>query len=441
MTRFPKISLSGENAKMIEKAYITATEVLKRCEIEHKIFDKVLKAGGCYCDVWTRDASYNAWMAYNLVNTDIAYNTLQVPLYFGKGKFISGKTDEGCRDQYWDKMLWTVAAFDYYTKTQDKEFLKTIYDASASTIDEIYDNYFCEEFGLQYGPAFMCDGIGALPNDICNEQDCPLGKSEAITYEKANKIMTLSSNCILFAAINITVKIAQILKMDVPAQLVLRASNLKNNINKWLWNEELGRYDYFLYGYGQKKGKRANFQEGAGLAFAILFDVADQNKTEKIMQNVHLEPSGIPLNWPSFDNHYIGGARFRGDATGHDTPQNVTIWPNINGLWAKACAYKNHNKNFEYEILSLAKLICNSDNTVYEIYNAKTGEAGLRFYEKKHDQAWAAAAFLDMIYSGLFGVRVSVTGEVEFKPQSIDGITNGSIENIVINNKVYNYTF
>ena len=104
------------------------------------------------------------------------------------------------------------------------------------------------------------------------------------------------------------------------------------------------------------KGTNCTLQEAPGQAFSILFDIADEEKVEKIMNNIHVEPNGIPLSWPSLENHYIGGSRFKPEANGYDTLMNITIWPNINGLWARACAYKGYCKQFEYELLSLANL-------------------------------------------------------------------------------------
>lgn len=437
MKTLPIVRLSGANADKILKAYEIAVSVLKRCETESKVFGRVIKAGGCYDDVWTRDASYNTWMAYNLLDDEIAYNSLQVPLFFGKGKTISGKLAENREDQYWDKMLWTVAALDFFTIKKDLRFLNSIYNVSYNTIEEIYNEHFCEEYGLQYGPAFMCDGIGALPSDICNERDCPLGRSNAADYEKANKIMTLSSNCILVGAIRATAKVAELLDLkESSKELNEKANVLSDTINSRLWNEELGRYDYFVYGFGEKKGTNCTLQEAAGQAFSILFDIADDEKVKNIMNNIHVEPHGIPLSWPSLENHYIGGCRFKAEANGYDIPQNITIWPNINGLWARACAYKGYSKHFEYELLSLTDLICNSDDTVYEIYHALTGKPGLRFYDKKSDQAWAAAAFLNMIFYGLFGLRIS-KDSVSFKPQKVAGIEQGEISGVFIDNNEY----
>lgn len=441
MKTLPVIKLSGMNADKILNAYKIAANVLLRCETENEVFGKVISAGGCYKDVWTRDASYNTWMAYNLLDDEIAYNSLQVPLYFGKGKTISGKLTETREDQYWDKMLWTIAALDFYYIKKDVEFLNKIYAMSVNTIDEIFNEYFCEEYGLQYGPAFMCDGIGALPNDICNERDCPLGRSNAADYEKANKIMTLSSNCILVGAIRATAKAADLLRMEEASkELNKKADVLSDTINSRLWNEDLGRYDYFVYGFGDKKGTNCTLQESAGHAFSILFDIADDEKINKIMNNIHVEPNGIPLSWPSLENHYIGGCRFKPEANGYDIPQNITIWPNINGLWARACAYKGYSKHFEYELLSLANLICNSEDTVYEIYHAVTGEPGLRFYDKKPDQAWAATAFLNMIYYGMFGLRIS-NDSVSFNPQKVVGIEQGEISGVFVNNIEYSNKF
>ncbi len=406
LLRAPKMHALKQEGQRYCRAYQTALRVLERNCVTRP--EALIQAGGCYPDAWTRDTAYNTWMGCNLLCPELARATLLKPIRIGGDKEISGLTHPAQPekyDQYWDKMLWTVAALDYAELNRDLNFLTMSYEVSAATLDKLEKRHIHPEYGLLLGPAFLCDGIGSLPADICSPEVVHPPYSNVMDYEAPHQIMTLSSNCILVGAYRAMAKMARKLHTGMERQYERKAQALCRQINAHLWNQKQGRYDFFTYGFSEKAGTNCTSQEGAGQALAVLFDVADNEQCKSIFRHIHTEPWGIPLSWPSMENHYIGSARFLPEASGYDTPQNVAIWPNVCGLWGRACAMKGMEAPFIKELNSLTELILRSDDTICEIYHALTGKSHLKYHEEKRDQTWSATAYLNMILHGMLGLR------------------------------------
>ena len=71
-----------------------------------------------------------------------------------------------------------------------------------------------------------------------------------------------------------------------------KAAAMKKSINKNFWNEKRGSYDYLA--------GECDYAEGLGLAFAVLFGIADERQTALIRENTHICAHGIPCVWPPF---------------------------------------------------------------------------------------------------------------------------------------------
>ena len=174
-------------------------------------------------------------------------------------------------------------------------------------------------------------------------------------------------------------------------------------------------YGFFIHGTGTRKaGTLDPSQEGGGLSFAILYGVADVERTKLILANVHRQPKGITMSWPHFE-------RFSDDRPGR---QNVSVWPQINGLFAQAACIGGRTDLFQSEVENLAGLFRGSGK-IREIYHHITGEhcGGFQMnssgkitpWQAVGNQAWGAGAFCRMIFYGLFGMDFE-TGGIRFAP-------------------------
>jgi glycogen debranching enzyme len=180
------------------------------------------------------------------------------------------------------------------------------------------------------------------------------------------------------------------------------AAGLKAAINRNFWMTDKESYGYFL----DPNGKLDPSQEGCGLAFAVLFDVASPRQALRIIRSAHLEPYGVVDVYPAF-------ARFSDERPGR---HNAIVWPMVQGMWVRAAAKAHDSESLRQQTEDLAKLETGSNRHFFEIYNAKTGKPD-GGWQNGHawgsapDQTWSASAYISMMTNGLFGMR--------FEPDSL----------------------
>jgi glycogen debranching enzyme len=117
----------------------------------------------------------------------------------------------------------------------------------------------------------------------------------------------------------------------------------------------------------------------------------------------------MPDTYPHWD-------RYSGAEPGR---HNAIVWPLVQGLWAKGLAEHGEVEGFATETRLLAELVRNSGG-FWEIYDGNTGavEGGYqgatgvlrRRWDSEPDQTWSATAYIDMMHTGLFGMRFDDRG-------------------------------
>ena len=405
-----------------------------------------IRAGGGYDTPWTRDASINSWAAGSLLEPEVARNTLwavceRVTDDAAKGDADAAKgdaetgssatgdgvTDDAARrdtsanaggtagyltvqrdNQWWDQVIWVTAAWDHYCVTGDRAFLEQAYAVAARTLADRRRDHFNERYGLFTGPAFFADGIAAYPEP---EYDPTNGSSFVLDHHYTQDLMALSTNCVYANAYRCAARMAAELHKpaDQVNDLTAHADAVKTAINTHLWSKEKNAYAYFIHGTGPKKDEVFFGQEGSGIAFALLFDIASPEQTRAIVKNLHRESKGIVTLWPTLP-------RFEQ----HPGRHNVMVWPLVNGLWACAAAGSGHAEAFAAEVQSVADLVRASELNFYEIYDARTGQpdggwqAG-HGWPPVPNQTWSATTYLAAIYRGLFGMDFTPDG-ITFAP-------------------------
>ena len=153
-------------------------------------------------------------------------------------------------------------------------------------------------------------------------------------------------------------------------------------------------------------GTTGPYQEGTGLAFALLFGIADPAQAKSILAHATEMTWGMPDTYPNW-------ARYSDEQPGR---HNAIVWPVVQGLWAKALAQQGAQEQYASETARLAQLADNNGG-FWEIYNGHTGvvDGGwqrlgdtVKFHwGSQPDQTWSGTAYLNMIDSGLFGLGVN----------------------------------
>jgi hypothetical protein len=365
-----------------------------------------VRAGGGYPEPqrWTRDAAVNAWNATSLLGPVVGRNTL----YAVVDKQADGSLIVQQDNQWWDQIIWVVGAWNHYLITGDEQFLGTAYQISVSTLAARRAANLNSTFGLFEGPSFMNDGIAGYPSP---PWEAGIDSSFVLDYPNADKLMCLSTNCIYHGAHLALAGMADALGHSADAASYrTAATNLRTAINTHLWRADVGSYGYFVHGADQLAGQLDPSQEGAGLAFAILFGVADATRTTSLLTGAHWEPHGIVNVWPSFP-------LFSQQQPGR---HNVSVWPMVHSMFGHAAAAGGRVDLFGRAVTELVGLVSATDNGFYELYNSQTGvvdggwqtggDGQLSHFTSQPDQAWSASGYLRMIHHGLFGLQFGTTG-------------------------------
>lgn len=385
-----------------------------------------LMAGLDYATPWTRDASINVESAMAVLDPETAKNTLLSVLEQREGKTYIG-------DQYWDKIIWSLGAWRLWETTGDREFLAFAYEVLVNTLEELEQQEWDPEDGLFRGPAVYGDGVSAYPELYRNPNlssaivDWPrLHPESRLPQGGGMPMKALSTNCIYFRTYQILWHMAEILGEDNRAW-EKKAEALRAAINRVFWNGK--SYDYLA--------GESSAQEGLGLAFAILYGIADEGQCASLTEHTVITPQGIPCVHPCFapyDQYGVG--RHCG-----------TVWPHVQGYWAQAMAALGRWDKFSFELNRLAANAVR-DGQFAEIYHPETGEIyggiqeGLTSYflwDSCAYQTWSATAYLRMVLEGVMGL--SLEDGLHFCPRLPEGVTRAELRNFRFRGKRYDVTF
>ena len=109
--------------------------------------------------------------------------------------------------------------------------------------------------------------------------------------------------------------------------LTAKALKLREAINHRLWVPGKANYAY----YENEHGHPSSRTEGLGVALAVLWGVADDEKAEAVLKNTHITGHGIPCLWP----RYLAWLWHFNDANYY---HNGMVWPFVQAYWAQAAA-------------------------------------------------------------------------------------------------------
>lgn len=408
---------------------------------EHK---PCLMAGLYYPSPFIRDLSINIWNGFAMLSPEVSRNSLYSLLALSADNKLSITGSGG----YWDQIIFAIGAWQYYLATGDRTFLSKAYEAVTNTLAVLEKEEYTEKLGLFRGPAVYGDGVSAYPK-IYTESEIREVKNGAYSgidkwpqYNPSRRsavghgipMHALSTNLVYYQVYVLLNEIEDELKVSSDRNWKLKANLLKSNIEKWFWNREKKTYNYLVDDFGG-----SDFQEGMGLAMALLFNVPDKSQVAAIIEKTVIEEAGIPCVYPSFDRYLSdkGGAYMCGRHSG-------TVWPHIQGLWADAMVQHGKYQKFLFELNNLAQHAIR-DGQFLELYHPKTGlpyggeqemmvddprkQEGKNVWQCASRQTWSATAFIRMIFNGLVGMRIGRDG-IHFQPYLPDGIKSLELSGI-----------
>jgi glycogen debranching enzyme len=387
----------------------------------------ILAAGADYGGDWTRDIAINAWNGVSLLRPTVAETSLwSVTIH---------KDTAGL--QYWDKIIWVVAADNHYKVTGDSIFLRQAYDCSARTLQSLVQQTFDVADGLFKGPSVFNDGIAGYPEPVYD----PTNYSSAVTDFKASvDIKCLSTNCIYYGAYLALIDMAKSLHLSkaTVADYRQRMDALKSNILKHLYDNAANRFYYLI----DQNGNANNSQEALGISFAVIFNVIGGTDATNLIRDAAVSTYGITSIYPDFPRY------------SHDKPgrHNNIIWPMVNGFFAQAAKATENYATFTKELYAQTHLALDEDKGNYdfrEIYNPYSGKpdggwqtsgsATPGHWESCRLQTWSATAYISMILRGVMGLRFD-ENHVEFEPFLPPGIAHIELNDLAYRHSMLHLT-
>ncbi len=181
-----------------------------------------------------------------------------------------------------NKMIWTTAAWNVYCVTGDKEWLKYSYDITVKNLEIIENSGLLNrETGLYRA---------ACPYNVSNiNQYYPPWATVADIFETT----PLLANAIMEHAYRIVGMMCDEFSIENNPH---KAEALKDAINHRLWNEYKGYYSQYLY--GGTLNMKSPCTDNMGQALCVLWDIAEDNRGDDLINNMHLSNYGVSLTYP-----------------------------------------------------------------------------------------------------------------------------------------------
>jgi hypothetical protein len=386
----------------------------------------ILAAGGDYGGEWTRDIAINSWNGVSLLRPAVAEQSLW-------SVTINRDT---IGHQYWDKILWAIAACNQYEITGDKTFLSQAYKCSENTMKQLEQKKLDKFYGLFMGPSVFNDGIAAYPEPVYEPNNF---SSSALDHKNSYLIKCLSTNCVYYGAYLALSQMSRSLNENI--QVIngyqQKAAALKKNILKYLYNLDTNSFYYLI----DQNGKEHNFQEALGISFAVIFGIIDGEEARQLIKNAVVSEYGITSITPDLP-------RYSKEIPGR---HNNIIWPMVNGFFAQASIDTKNYKTFSHELFALSHLALDEDKGNYnfrEIFNSYTGKPDGGYQARGEEnpnyhwesckfQTWSATAYISMILNGVFGMRFTEES-LSFTPYLPEEINSIELKNLSYRSSILN---
>lgn len=371
-------------------------EALYNMSLEEMIInlreDGAFNTGAMWPGVWTRDISYSVILSLAAVNPEASKKSLMIKVK--NGKLIQDTGTGGSWPVSTDRMIWAVAAWEIYCVTGDTAWLKQVYPLIKNSAEADMKNIFNPETKLVYGESSFLDW---------REQTYPLWMDAKDIY----KSQCLGTNALHYQTYEILADMASALGEDGSAYMEI-ADEIKEGINTQLWQESKGYYAQYLYGrnYFSVSPK----SEALGEALSVLFGIADEKRSEKIISHTPVTEYGVPTIYP-----YIPGL---------PPYHNNSVWPFVETYWTWASKKAGNEENVERGLASIyraaALFLTNKENLV-----ATTGDYdGTEINSDR--QLWSVAGNLAAVYRIFFGMEFKEDGLTfaPFIPEAYAGTYN-----------------
>jgi hypothetical protein len=331
--------------------------------------DGTFRTGKEWAGVWTRDISYATLLSLAFLDPQRCMTSLMQKV--SGNRIVQDTGTGGAWPVSSDRVVWALAAWEIYKVTGDKEWLAKVFQIVTSSLDTDSKTIVDPATGLIRGESSFLDW---------RKQTYPVWMEPADIGGSLN----LGTNAAYCQVLGVTGMMAQ--ELGITDIWSFRAEKLKVSINENLWLEEKGYFGQYLYGRNFRSLSPRS--EALGEAFAILFDIATEERKHKVLKNTPVTPYGITCIYPQIP--------------GIPPYHNNGIWPFVQAFWTIANADQKNTVAVEAGLASVirpaALFLTNKENFV-----AENGDfAGTEINSDR--QLWSVAAMLAMHHRILLGI-------------------------------------
>jgi len=367
--------------------------------------DGAFRAGDSWPGVWTRDVSYSSQLALSWIMPTNAKASLMAKTYTNPDEVIQDTGTGGSWPVSTDRVVWGIAAWEYYLTTGDTAWLSTAYDLLNNTLQKDQHVALDSNIGLFNGETSLLDWRNQTYPDWFSDLPGKTGTTYENRYIAESK--ALSTNVLYSQVYSILGKMGTAL--GKPSTEISnwnsKSSDLKTAINNKFWMSDKGYYGMFLYprsvGYALSQKSDA-----LGLGLSMYYGVADPSKSVNITQNYPVVDYGIPTVFPQKANQ--------------GPYHNKSIWPVVEAYYMLGAQKAGNTQAVEHTMKSLirssALFLTNKENYVYDTgnsYGTAVNSSGM---------LWSTAGYLSMVYRVIMGMNYTTEG-IEFNPMVPDSFT------------------
>jgi len=404
---FPEFT--ADNNNMIVALYNMALEEMQL----NLRSDSTFSTGALWPDTWTRDVVYSMYFSFSWIHKNISLNTLRKQTLNNPKEALQDTGTGGSWPISTDRVVWALAAWEYYLVTGDKDWLAEAYESLSYTAEKDIHVAFDPNVGLFKGETCSMDWrTHTYPNWFSNEN---IGES-----------FSSGTNALHMFMYEFLGRSGRILGkgQDEIATWDKYHTYVKDGLNKHFWDEKRGVYTVYLYpeflNYrsSQRVGVMAN-------GLCALLGASTPQQVESVVENFPLYPYGAAVLYPSIPDGY--------------SYHNKSIWAVWQTPYMYAAKRVGNVSAVEHMIKSAirqgAMFLTHKENMTHDTgYDRNTALNSDR-------QLWSVASYVSIVYRMFFGMEMTETG-LKISPVVPADLVKGNLylKNFRYRDAVLNFT-
>lgn len=355
-------------------------------------YGKVFWTGTNWHKVWTRDTAMAIQYSLGWLFPDESENCIREKIIEETNVFEQDTGTGGSYPVSVDKIIMEIATWEQYLASGDTQLLEDMYQVAVNNIEQDDHVVLEEKSGLYKGET------GGLDH---RSETYPDWMDEVYDNSLVNIAESKSSivNIIYVEVMNILSQSAEILGKgeETVKYWKDRSEALKKAVNDNFWLEDRGLYASWIYP-DYMGSPVADKVDVISNGYALLFDIADDERAASILENYPMVTYGANTVWPQKYGRL-------GDYIYH----NQGIWPGWEPTLMMGAKAKG-NMQMAEEIWKSCIRAAGASVTNKEVVDFRTGE-GLH----SDRQLWSIAGTLSGYYRILFGMDYELDG-IHFSP-------------------------